>query len=344
MNMIKTIRIWSVLFTILLVCLLHKQEVSAQDLHFSLPNRTPMLLNPALTGAFFGDYRVVSSYKNQWSSISNPFQTIYGSYDMKLASSNEGNNHLGFGLAFYNDKAGKTNMGSTQLTLSLSYEFQLQEKHFLSGGMQMGFVQRSASFENVKWDNQYDGVGYDPSLPSGENTIPENHTFLDMGAGITWKYTPSNKLYTRVGMSIYHVNMPNDAFLLGSEDKLNLRAVLHGSAVYILNKHYAIEPKIFVVQKGGAMEITAGSVVRYVTGEHSLYTNATRPSSISMGCFYRYNDAVIASLFYDYHRSLSVGVSYDLNISALRAVTALRGGIEISLIFKGFYEKQHIKL
>ena len=112
----------------------------------------------------------------------------------------------------------------------------------------------------------------------------------------------------------------------------------------ILNKHYAIEPKIFVIQKGGAMKITAGSVVRYVTGEHSIYTNATRPSSISMGCFYRYNDAVIASLFYDYHRSLSVGVSYDLNISALRAVTALRGGIEISLIFKGFYENQHIKL
>ena len=344
MNMINKKQFWSILLTALVVCLTNKQLVYAQDMHFSLPNRTPMLLNPALTGAFLGDYRVVSSYKNQWSSITSPFQTIYGSYDMKLASSNEGNNHLGFGLAFYNDKAGKTNMGSTQLNFALSYEFQIQEKQFLSGGLQMGFVQRSVNFENVKWDNQFDGIGYDPSLPSGENAIPENHSFLDMGAGITWKYVPNNKLKTRVGMSAYHVNIPNDAFMAGSSDKLNLRMVLHGSAVYIINKHYAIEPKVFVVQKGGALEATAGSVVRYVTGEHSLYTNATRPSSISMGCFYRYSDALIAALFYDYHRSLSVGVSYDLNISALRAVTALRGGIEISLVFKGFYENQHIKL
>jgi type IX secretion system PorP/SprF family membrane protein len=314
----------------------------AQDLHFSLPNRTPMLLNPSLAGAFFGDYRVASAYKSQWSSISTPFQTLYGSYDMKLASSNE--NHMGFGLSFFNDKAGKTSMGSTQLTLCLAYEFQIQEKHYVAGGLQMGFVQRSAIFDNVKWDNQFDGVGYDPSLPSGENEFPQSHTYLDAGAGFNWKYVPDNKLTARIGVAMYHINMPNDSYILGGDDQLNFRSVMHASAMYILNKHYAVEPKLFFVHKGGAMEVTAGSLVRYVTGEHSLYTNATRPSSISMGCFYRYGDAVIASLLYDYHRSLSLGVNYDLNISSLRAVSSLRGGIEISLIFKGFYEKQHIKL
>ena len=115
---------------IFLVFLMVVQCANAQDLHFSLPFRTPLLLNPALTGGSSGNYRIVTAYKNQWSTIATPFQTIYASYDMRLLHENAGDNHLGLGLSFYRDKAGKTNMGLSQLNLSLAYEIKMRDEHF----------------------------------------------------------------------------------------------------------------------------------------------------------------------------------------------------------------------
>jgi hypothetical protein len=35
----------------------------------------PSFLNPALTGAFDGDYRVSGIYRTQWGNITSPFST-----------------------------------------------------------------------------------------------------------------------------------------------------------------------------------------------------------------------------------------------------------------------------
>ena len=45
-----------------------------------------------------------------------------------------------------------------------------------------------------------------------------------------------------------------------------------------------------------------------------------------------------------YKRVLFIGVSYDLNLSPLRVASSARGGIEISLLVRGVFEKQQIKL
>ena len=53
-------------------------KVNAQvDPHFSQYYVYPSWLNPALTGAFDGQYRVSGVYRNQWGNISSPF-TTYG--------------------------------------------------------------------------------------------------------------------------------------------------------------------------------------------------------------------------------------------------------------------------
>ena len=46
------------------------------DPHFSQYYMHPLWLNPALTGAINGDYRVGVINRNQWSSITNAFSTI----------------------------------------------------------------------------------------------------------------------------------------------------------------------------------------------------------------------------------------------------------------------------
>ena len=47
----------------------------AQDIHFSQFSETPLLRNPALAGIFSGDLRIQAVYRNQWNSVTVPYQT-----------------------------------------------------------------------------------------------------------------------------------------------------------------------------------------------------------------------------------------------------------------------------
>jgi len=328
----------------MLILLLAWQAAHAQDLHFSLPFRAPLLLNPALTGAIQEDYRVASAYKNQWSTIGAPFQTTYASYDMRVLRTGESSNRVGAGISFFNDKAGKTNMGLTQLNLNLAYEVQVSARKYLSAGVQAGFVQRSANYAGIKWDSQYNGVRYDPSLPSGETNMPQNNSYIDAGVGVGWKQTSHNEFTLRCGLAVYHLTAANGSYFDNGTDQVNLRVVLHGEGELELDDHFTILPQLFAVNKGAAYEINAGGLVKYVTGEGSKYTDAVVPSTVSLGCYYRYLDAVIVAVLYDYKRVLSIGVNYDFNVSSLKAASSGRGGIELSLVFTGFFEKQTINL
>jgi len=331
-------------FGALLILLMVSQGAHAQDLHFSLPFRTPVLLNPALTGDIREDYRVATAYKNQWSSIGAPFQTTYAAYDMRVFNTGESSNRVGVGLSFFNDKAGKTDMGLTQLNLNLAYEVQVGIRKFLSAGVQAGFVQRSANYAGIRWDSQYNGVGYDPSLPSGEANVPQNNSYLDAGAGVGWKQISHSGFTLNCGLAVYHLTAANGSYIANGTDQLNLRMVLHGEGEWELDNHFTIIPQLVAMNKGAAYEFNAGGQVKYVTGEGSKYTDAIVPSTVSLGCYYRYLDAVIVAVVYDYKRVLSIGVNYDFNVSSLKAASSSRGGIELSLVFRGFFDKQTINL
>ena len=54
--------------------------------------------------------------------------------------------------------------------------------------------------------------------------------------------------------------------------------------------------------------------------------------SLGAGVFYRWNDAVVADLFFDW-QNVRLGVSYDVNISPFVVATKVRGGLEISLTY-----------
>ncbi|NDE62604.1 MAG: type IX secretion system membrane protein PorP/SprF, partial [Cyclobacteriaceae bacterium] len=55
----------------------------AQDIHWSQFNDNPIFQNPANTGEFLGDTRFIGNFKDQWRSVSVPFQTFSVSVDRK---------------------------------------------------------------------------------------------------------------------------------------------------------------------------------------------------------------------------------------------------------------------
>ena len=52
--------------------------------------------------------------------------------------------------------------------------------------------------------------------------------------------------------------------------------------------------------------------------------------TLTGGAIYRWNDAIIPVLKLDYYK-LGIGVSYDVNVSKLKAASQSRGGVELTL-------------
>ena len=207
-----------------------------------------------------------------------------------------------------------------------------------SAGLQGGFAQRHFSTENLRWDNQFNGTAYDPSIP-GENVASSNVSYGDFGAGILWNYgkgemysTANNEMKIHLGISVFHVSSPKISFY-SNDVYLSPRMVFHGGMSYgIKNTNVSVVPSFMYAKQGIQKEIIFGSMTRFRMKEDSKYTGFVKGSAISFGGFYRVQDSVVISSLLEIAQ-YAVGISYDINTSSLTAVSSGRGGVEISLRF-----------
>ena len=93
----------------------------AQDIHFSFLDLDPLLFNPAYSGFFDGQARFGAVYRNQWASVTTPFQTISVTGELSLMRSKRNKNGLSAGLWVSADRAGDLDYGSTSASAILSY-------------------------------------------------------------------------------------------------------------------------------------------------------------------------------------------------------------------------------
>ncbi len=310
----------------------------AQDVHFSQFYETQLYLNPSSSGAFNGDQRVVTNYRNQWPSISSVYETYLLSFDTKLFKNRFQDNYMGLGVVIFDDKAGESKLGTIQASISLSYHVLINEHNYLSGGIQGGYAQHSIDNSALQWDNQYDGNNYDPNLASGEpSAIFDNFSYGDFGAGVLWNYFSSKEnLYTNtgfkanIGASVFHINKPEQSFC-SNKDKLNPKFVIYGeTSMGLGNTNMALLPGGIFVMQGSLTETVLGSRIRYNLNDASKYTGFIKQSALSLGAYYRLEDAFIFIMEYEYS-SFALGISYDINTSNLKDATEGKGGIEISL-------------
>lgn len=309
----------------------------AQDIHFSQFYQAPLQMNPALAGAFSGSQRFHLNYKNQWASIGSPFTTYAGAFDMPIGRDTWKNAFMGIGAHVYSDKAGDSNMGTLYAALSASGHVNMGDGHFISTGIQVGYVQRSISYDALRWDNQFSNGSFDPSLPTGESAWNTKHSFFDMGAGISWTYakedamiSSGNALKINAGIAAYHFHGPKQSFREFVSDTLHTRWLVHaGAKIGITNTRYAIQPVVRYMMQGKLKEIMAGALIGLHLKEESKYTGAFKDIWVSVGAYYRVGDALIPTLQLDMGPYF-LGISYDVNLSDLTVATNGKGGVEIA--------------
>ena len=311
--------------------------VLAQDLHFSQFHQTPLLINPALTGTFNGDIRAQLNYKDQWRSMGTPYKTFAFSADAALFRNKWENSHLGVGLSILNDKAGDSELGLTNVNLSVSGIVSINSTQRISGGVQGGFAQKSIDYTDLQWDQSSPlSPDYQPNY-SGESNASQGFSYADLSAGVLWIYTKKetsggskNRLMFNAGLALHHINRPGQEFY-SKDEKLNSKLVFHGgSYIGLRGKPIALLPTVLFLKQGPNIQFNLGTMVRYQLKEESKYTGFVKGSAVSLGAHFRTGDALIPSFMFEMG-SFAVGISYDVNISRLKVATAARGGIEISL-------------
>ncbi|HEU4718712.1 MAG TPA: PorP/SprF family type IX secretion system membrane protein [Bacteroidia bacterium] len=314
-------------------------SVNAQDIHYSMFNETPVMLNPARAGVPFST-RIILNYKDQWQSVASPYKTMAFSGDVSLFKSDKRKAYMGLGLNVFNDKAGDVGMKTTQVGLSASAILAPDANNKISIGLMGGFMQRSIGTGNQQWGSQYDGTAFNPNLASGENMATQNYNLPDAGVGINWYYGKGEKYMTAndgvkldFGVAMFHPHGPKYSFYGDANERLDPKIVAHGWASFGTgNSNLCIEPSFLFVMQGPQKELTPGVNLKYILSESSKYTGRKKASAFSLGGYMRTKDALILTTMFEYS-SYAAGFSYDLNTSTLKTVSHARGGMEFFIRF-----------
>jgi type IX secretion system PorP/SprF family membrane protein len=328
----KTVKLKYILFITFVSLFLFKAE--AQDIHFSQFSETPILRNPALAGLFNGDLRIQGVYRNQWNSVTVPYQTSSINAEYKLPVGNA-NDYLTLGGAILYDKAGTIALTATHVSPVLNYHKSLSEvkNMYLSAGFSAGIVQRRLDISKITTNSQYNGSDYDPSLGNGENLANSNYLYFDGSAGISFNsqigQSADNNLF--LGIAYHHINPSAKLSFYNSPDVELIPKIVFSAGVKMGVNDYA-----YVTFHGDYS--TQGPYNEIIGG--LLYSlkldDATNPQYvISGGGFLRWKDAFIPVVKVEV-RPLTFAVSYDVNVSSFKAATQSRGGFELSLSYQKF--------
>ncbi|MCA6364103.1 MAG: PorP/SprF family type IX secretion system membrane protein [Bacteroidetes bacterium] len=324
--------------------------VSAQDFHYSLFHMAPLTVNPALTGNFTGDLRVINNYRTQWSAVSKPFVTYSLGADMPFQNRNKRKQTRDFfalGLNVNVDKAGSSMLRNNSYNVSGSYNKSLDggSKTFFSFGVQAGLNQRSIDLSQSTWGRQFNGLTYDAALPNGEaSAFADAYFFIDMAAGAAITTNVNDRFKMNVGLGAHHLARPRISFL-GSNDQLYRKLMAHWSAQIRLSEGGGtyLLPRVLFARQGPSQLINLGLGMKFKLSERSRYTNYQEEKSFSFGGMYRTGDALSAWVRIDYG-PVGAALNYDFNVSRLTPASQGRGAVEAMVIYTGIFHNQNTRL
>jgi type IX secretion system PorP/SprF family membrane protein len=335
----KVHHIKGIAFLIAIITSLMSTIGFAQDLHFSQFYNAPLLCNPANTGFMpDADYRFGMNYRKQWASIPVPYKTMSAFGDVQVGRNKMENGWFGLGAMFFSDQAGTGALQSTKAYASVAYHQIVGEGSLISGGFQLGMVQKSINPAKLTFDNMWNGKFFDINAPSGETFATNNIRYLDLNLGVNYAAFPTEESYLNFGLSAQHINRPKESFFDGVlpdssryDNKLSRRYTAFFNGSFKLNDMVIVNPQAYISYMAKAVEVNGGINMQYnLTGDGA--------SQLIGGIYYRFKDAVIPMLGVK-HKSITATFTYDGTVSKLGSFNKIRGGSEISIIYQGVFNQ-----
>lgn len=327
------------IFTLLLVFTIGITTSYSQDLHFSQYYNSPLLVNPANTGFIpDGAYRIGLNYRKQWANIGNPYKTFNAFGDIQLFADKMENGWVGIGGSLLRDVAGTGNLTSTKAFASVAYHQTLGLGSLISGGFNIGWVNKRIDFTKLIFDNQWNGKFFDITVPSGEAFAANQVNYFTLQFGLNYAFYPSENTYLNVGFSAANINRPRESFfsqgLNDTRVPVRLTTFINGS--FKLGEMWIINPNIYISKMTTAWELVGGG-----TAQRNLSGDGN--TQLILGGYLRQSDAFIPVLGFQ-QSGYKFTFSYDITSSDLKNYNQSRGAYELSIIKQGLFStSQDIK-
>ena len=312
----------------------------AQDIHFSQFYENAILRNPALTGIFSDEYKIGVDYRNQWSTVATPFNTLMISGETRILINREIGDYLSFGLVATSDKAGAIDFTSQQVYPAISYNKAMEDQHnsYLSVGLTGGYISRSVNQAAMTTSNQWVNSSFASTNSTGETANFKNLHNYDVGAGVSLNSSLDvyGKLNYYIGASVYHINSPTEIFSGGDVlVKLPMKWQFAAGFHCPLGDQFGFSFHSNVSLQQQYSEYVGGALFSW----RNLPPGLPSTFTIHFGAMYRYQDAIIPTVKMDY-QNLSIGFSYDSNNSSLSSGAGGVSGAsssEVTLYIRGNY-------
>ncbi len=347
-----------------LMLLLFVGSISAQDIHFTQYNMSPLTLNPANTGGFEGTVRVGGIYRSQWTSVlkSNQYETPALFVDAPIIRGFRRNDWVGVGMSLFQDKVGAGALTHSATKLNAAYHLGFGKRGSTVLTIGAGYGQetyRLRATEDLLFGDAIEEFGGNPveskdwialfDMAGDKGRIKTNYSDIDAGIALTSKLNKTMDF--KLGFSIYHLGQPGFSFPRQGGTgpgpnpnptpstgnfKQPRRFVTHGTFNIKTNDRLTISPSFIFQTMNAQDEIMVQGLAGYLFDPEKDIT-------LNAGVGYRLGDAVNI-LLGARKKNLTVGFAYDVNTSGLNNDTRNRGGFEIAANYiVKIYKKSVVK-
>ncbi len=324
----------------------------AQDKHFTQFYASPLTLNPALTGAYNGKFRVSSVYRDQWRGVlDNPYTTFTGQVDVKfnVNTNSRYKDAVAIGLMFFNDQVSGIDFATNEIALSAAFHKSLDynNEQILSIGIQGALAQRNVNYENLVFDDQFNSIDAF-SLGTLENLPENNFSFGDLNVGLnyTWKVKKNSLL--SVGAALHHILTPQLSFYENTEEgtgdsKLYRKYSGQISYQFPVSDKVSLIPRVLFSNQGPHARFNAGTNVRFslnnYNGNAFQIGTWVRPVATTNGGFDL--DAAVFLVGFEMN-SVRFGLSYDAYLGDIRTYRQGQGAFEFSIAYLGDFDDEGV--
>lgn len=318
---------------------IYYSDMVCQDVLFSQHYNNMFYSNAASTGVFNGKFRAGAAYRNQYFGISPDSRITLKDifFDARINTFN--NDYFSFGALVTDEDYGTARLGKTVGYLSLSYskllnfdKYRARSQYIVIGTL-LGYGKFYPDDGDYLFGIQFDksSQSFDRNIQNGE-TLLGYKSFPDINLGLLYFLSgKTNSVY--VGFSGSHINRPDVSLLARSSKKMDMRlSVLSGGQIS-LSGQLQLLPSVVISMQSGIYSAIAGS-------QFQVKYNTYESNSMKFGAFIRctnsldkalVSDVIISSSFEQ--RNLTLGISYDVNISSIRKITGMNGAFELTGIY-----------
>ena len=295
---------------------------SAQHLHLSNYDHSPMIISPALSGAYKGSLRIGGSYREQFRSfLVEPYETTTINVDMPLAMRLPEGQWVGMGLQLGNTSAGDLALTMSSIAANVAYHRQLGKRKSTTIGIGIQYSMSMLQIDHAASAHFEDELlgSVDMSLDRG---LLENLSTGGQGlsAGLYFQNRYSKKLSFRIGLA-YNNIWRQEQNMSSEHHSFSRQFTAHLDWNYQLNKKWMVHPKVLLQQLPFSRNIVSAMGTSYRMKEKLI---------LKTRIGHRWKDAMIMSAGADFG-PYSVLLTFDMTTSTAAAYNGSQGAMEIGV-------------